>query len=258
MSGAFELQPLGRAGPAGDPVRADPTSGVIKEERKCVVWRQRLPDGTPAVLKLYRHRKARLSERLGLYTGRAEREFRALCHLHDRGVACSEPLFWARGERPDTGRYELLATREVEGAVDLKAWMLEHAGKRELDLTPLFALAAEAHRTGLQHGALLERNVLMRDGRYFLIDLPRCQFFGRSIEGSAAGRFDVRTLANSFLRYLPDAEVEKAVAGYAALNVSPAEFVRGLRTHPVNDRKLNAWKIWFSTQAWLSSRLTRQ
>ena len=257
MTPPFELRPLGRAGSTGETLRADPTSGLIKEERKTVVWRQTLPDGTRAVLKLYRHRKVRLAESMGLYTGRAEREFKALTHLAARGVPCSEPLFWATGTLPESGKYELLATREVPGAEDLKAWMLAHARTRPLDLAPLFALAAAAHRTGLQHGALLERNVLLADGAFYLIDFPRCQFFGRSIEGRGPGLFDLRTLVNSFLRYLPDETLVRALAGYGRLPVDPAALVRDLRAHPLRDGKLNALHAVYTVQSAVERRFAR-
>jgi len=47
----------------------------------------------------------------------------ALLRLSRHGVPCSEPLFWAHGEAEVHGRFELLATREIEGAVPLKAWI---------------------------------------------------------------------------------------------------------------------------------------
>jgi len=257
MIPAFDLRPVGRAGPTGAAICADPSSGLIKDERKTVVWRQVLPDGTRAVLKLYRHRKARLVQKLGLYTGRAEREFKALYHLADHGVPCSAPLFWATGTLPESGGYELLATREVPHAEDLEAWMSQHARTRPLDLAPLFSFAAALHRSGLQHGALLERNVLLAGRDFFLIDLPRRQIFRRSIEGRGPGLFDIKTLVQGLTRFLPDEDLVRGLAGYPRLPVDAAGLVRSLRAHPLNARTLNAYHALYSVQSAVERWLAR-
>lgn len=250
MTPALLLQPCGRTGLNSQPITADPAAGVlIKEERKTVVWRQTLPDGTPSVLKLYRHRKPTWLERRGFYTGRAEREFRALCHLEDHRVACSLPLFWAVGETPETGRYELLATREVAGAVDVRDWLGSEAGKTPLDWTPLFALAAAMHRTGLQHGALLARNVLLAGQHFHLIDLPRSQRFGRSIEGLDAGLFDLKVLLQSLTPFLPDAPLVAGLTGYPRLSVQAEELVKTMRAQPLNNRRLNTLHAVYTLQS---------
>lgn len=250
MTPAIEVHPRGRTGRHSSALVADPAAGtLIKEERKTVVWRQTLPDGTPAVLKLYRHRKPSLLERAGLYTGRAEREFRALCHLEDHGVACSAPLFWAVGETPDTGRYELLATREVPGALDVRDWLDRHAGKQPLDLVPLFALAAAMHRTGLQHGAFLGRNVLLAGHDFFIIDLPRSQRFGRSIEGRGPGLFDLKVFIQSLTPYLPDEALVPGLSGYPRLPVPAKDLVRAMRPQPLNNRRLNGLHAVYTLQS---------
>jgi tRNA A-37 threonylcarbamoyl transferase component Bud32 len=257
MSAVLGVQPQGRTGPSGLPIEVHPGQGVIKEERKCVVWRERLPDGTAAVLKLYRHRPPRLSERLGLYTGRAEREFRALSHLHEHGVACSEPLFHATGNDPAHGRYELLATREVPGAVDLRAWFAADAQRSMPDLAALYGLVAEAHRAGLQHGALLDRNVLWDGRRFWLIDLPRHQIFAGSILGRRLGHFDVLTLTNSLVPKVPEATLVQALSAYGHLPAAPTEIVRRLRAHPLRDSQLNALHMLFTLWA-LPARFLRR
>lgn len=256
MTPALELIPRGRHGAAGPAVRADPAAGtLIKEERKTVVWRQTLTDGTRAVLKLYRHRKPSWLERRGWYTGRAEREYRALCHLEDHQVACSAPLFWACGETPATGRYELLATREVAGAVDLHDLVKQGNAPSSLDLRPLFALTAALHRSGLQHGALLGRNVLLAGRDFFLIDLPRSQRFGRSIEGRGAGLFDLKVLVQSLAPYLPDETLVAGLAGYARLPRPAVDLVRAMRPQPLNNRRLNLLHAVFTVQSGCSRLL---
>jgi tRNA A-37 threonylcarbamoyl transferase component Bud32 len=256
MTPALELRPRGRQGPTGSTLPADPAHGVlIKEERKTVVWRQTLPDGTRAVMKLYRHRKPSWLERRGLYTGRAEREFRALCQLEDHRVACSAPLFWACGESPETGRYELLATREVPDATDLHDWLKKHAGTTGPDLRPLFALAAAMHRTGLQHGALLGRNVLMAGRDFYLIDLPRSQRFGGSIEGRGPGWFDLKVLLQSLTPFLPDEALIPALSGYPRLPIPAANLVHAMRPQPLNNRRLNLLHAVYTVQAGCSRLL---
>ncbi len=252
------MQLRGRGGPTGETLRADPAAGVlIKEERKTVVWRQALPDGTRAVLKLYRHRKPTWLERRGLYTGRAEREFCALVHLDDHRVACSAPLFWARGETAELGRYELLATREVPGAMDLHDRLKQGVDKNALDLTGLFALIAALHRSGLQHGALLGRNVLLAGNDYFLIDLPRSQRFGRSIEGLGPGLFDLHVLVQSLTPFLSDEVLIHGLAGYPRLPVPAADLVHAMRPQPLNNRRLNVLHAVYTLQSGVSRLFAR-
>lgn len=250
MTPAFSLEPRGRSGSTGETVLANPAAGaLIKEERKTVVWRQTLPDGTPAVLKLYRHRKPSWLERRGLYTGRAEREFRALCHLEDHGVACSAPLFWAIGNTPDSGLFELLSTREVTGAVDIHDWLEKTGGQTPLDWAPLFALAAALHRTGLQHGALLARNILLSRNSFYLIDLPRSQRFGCSIEGGGPGVFDLKVLLQSLTRFVAGEALVAGLAGYPTLPVPPLELVRAMQAQPLTNRRLNILHAVYTVQS---------
>lgn len=252
MMPALDILPRDSRGTTGPALKADPAAGsLIKEERKTVVWRQTLPDGIPAVWKLYRHRKPSFLERRGWYTGRAEREFRALGHARDHGVACSEPLFWATGASDATGIYELLVTREVVGATDLKDWLDRHRGETPPDLQPLFALAAALHRTGLQHGALLARNILLAGREFHLIDFPRCQRFGRSIEGRPAGWFDLKVLVQSLVPYLPDGPLVEGLGGYPLRPGPAGDLVRAMRPQPLNNRRLNALHAVYTLQsAW--------
>lgn len=259
MTPALDIQPRTRTGGPSAVLRADPSAGnLIKEERKTVVWRQSLPDGTPAVMKLYRHRKPSWLERRGWYTGRAEREYRALCHAADHGVACSEPLFWAVGETGATGKYELLATREVAGASDMKDWLDQHPGAMPPNLNSLFALIATLHRSGLQHGALLARNTLLAGHAYALIDFPRSQHFGQSIEGRPAGWFDLKVLLQSLTPYLPDAPLVEGLAGYPRLPCSGETLVKSMRRQPLNNRRLNILHAVYTVQSGWSRLFCRQ
>ena len=258
MTSALTLQPRGRAGRPVAALIVDPARGsLIKEERKTVVWRQALPDGTPAVLKLYRHRNPSWLERRGWYTGRAAREFKALCHLEDHRVAGSRPLFWATGETAATGRFELLATREVADGVDLRTWLTGTGKDAGVDWKPLFALAATLHRTGLQHGALLARNVLLAGHDFYLIDLPRCQFFARSIEGTGPGWFDIKVLVQSLAPLLPGDTLAAGLTGYPRLPGPALDLVRSLRRKPMSNRRLNTLHAVYTVQAGWSLFFTK-
>ncbi len=246
----LEVQPHTRSGPAGPATRLDPSAGtLIKNQPGTLVWRQTLSGGTRIVVKLYLKRRPSILERIGLYTGRAEREFRALCHLEDHCVACSAPLFWARGESQDTGRYQLLATREVEGASDLRYWLKEHPGTEPPELAQLLLLTSAMHRAGLQHGAFWERNVLLAGRDYYIIDLPRSQMFNTSIEGRGPGLFDIKVLLQSLTKYLSDDILVRALAGYPRLPVAALDLVRSMRPQPLTSRWLNSMHAVYTVQS---------
>jgi tRNA A-37 threonylcarbamoyl transferase component Bud32 len=209
IAAPLEVELRGRAAWA----RPEPTS-IIKSARDALVWRQRATDGAPAVWKLYSHRPWRAWERSRRVACRVQREFEALAFLQAHGVPCSMPLAWARGESRDLGRYELLVTREVTGARDLSRWFAasDEATRRALDLAPLFASVRAMHAGGLQHGALAIRNVLISPAGFHLIDLPRRQWFGRSIVGSAPASFDLGLLVQELVAHLPPEQVAAALA----------------------------------------------
>jgi len=215
--------------------RADPAAGMlIKDEPKTIVWRQSMPDGTPAVLKVYLYRSFIWFKQHGWCTGRAEREFRAmhLSELHQ--VACCSPLFWATGKSNAGISYELLATRELTGATDLKNWLIQNREKTTPDLKPLFSLISALHRAGIQHGALLARNILYARQEFHLIDFPRSHIYGSSIEGRHAGCFDIKLLLQNLTRYVPDSVLVDGLAGYPKLPGSAEHFVRTYKNKRFN------------------------
>lgn len=237
---AIDAQTRGLNGLTGITLRLNPAAGtIIKEERDAVVWRQILPDGIPAVLKLYRHRKLLWFKQRGWYTSRAEREFHVLSHAMHHGIACSAPLFWAVGRTEDKTHYELLATREVCGAKDFKNWLMCRRSEDLPDLKPLFALVASLHRSGIQHGALFARNVLFAGCNFHLIDFPRSHRYGSSIEGRRAGWFDIKLLLQSMTKHLPDAPLIAGLAEYPHLPDSAETFVRNIRRTPIKKLQLS-------------------
>ena len=247
---ALTVQPRDDRGACGPSLVARPgRAGLIKEEPKTLVWRQPLPDGTRAVWKLYRHRRIALPERLGLYRNRALREYAALRHLDRHGIPCSRPAFWAEGRDPTEGAYALLVTHEIAGACDFHSWINAARGTQSPLMQPLFRLVADMHRSGLQHGTLLERNVLLSPSGFHLIDFPRSHLYPQSIEGRPAGWFDLHLFIQSLKRHFDDGVLANGLAGYARLPCPAAEFVRRARAHPWSKRRRKAIEFYYAAHA---------
>jgi tRNA A-37 threonylcarbamoyl transferase component Bud32 len=259
MDLSLAIHPLGWAGDRPALVTVDPAAGqLIKAERKTVVWQQTLPDGTLAVLKLYRHRNPSWLQRRGWERGRAQREYDALRLMESRGIACSPPLFWAAGRTEATGQFELLATRLVPDACDLAAWLREHPDGPYPDLVPAFALIAKMHRAGLQHGALLDRNILYTGTNFRLIDMPRSRFFVRSIAGRNPGLFDLRLLVQSLSTRCPEAALVAGLAGYPLSPADARALVQAMRPRPLTNRRLNRWIAVYTVLSGCSRLFYRQ
>ena len=142
---------------------------LIKVEPRTLVWRQTLPDGIPAVVKLYRRRGIHgLGGRCGLVRFRTAREYAALDHLTRHRIPCPEPLFWSHGVSAEHGQWEILATREIPGVLNIDDAIIvaDTRDPLRLDLSRIFREASRIHRSGMLHGTLVARNILleMRDG----------------------------------------------------------------------------------------------
>lgn len=178
---------------------------LIKVEPGTLIWGARLPDHTRAVMKMYRRRN-RLQARITRASSfRARREYEALLRLSQRRVPCSEPLFWAHGETEVHGRFELLATREIEGAVPLTPW-IEGASEsaRSAALRSAFRSARAMHANGVRHGGLSFKNVLVAPAGatpgVFLIDFSRSVLFPFDIASTRMAWFDLVDLATKVVR----------------------------------------------------------
>lgn len=202
-----------------------PGSRVLKDETRTLIWTEALPDGTAAVIKLYRHRKRALGRR-------ARREYLGLRLLEQAGIPTTPPLFWACGRDTAFGRYELIATRLLPDAQPLRA-LLDRPGETCPDLAPLFRDVARMHAAGLFHGALIPRNVLAagQPPRFAIMDVPRSARFNRDVRGTRMARFDLLDLCHELLLHgapdgrrgwlaaygLPEAAIDRllrAAAGY--------------------------------------------
>jgi hypothetical protein len=185
-----------------------PARVLIKDEPKCLIWSERLEDGTPAVLKMYRHRGAAGFLRESLFGFRAAREYAALSCLERLGIPCSRPLFWKWGYDRAHGFHETLATREIEGAVALNAaWTAPETAKLEIDGEALFEAVARMHKGGVFHGALSPKNILVIPGgslpaAFHLVDTARSKLFPASIFGRRIAAYDLLQLVVKLERFL--------------------------------------------------------
>jgi len=143
----------------------------------------------------------------------------------------------------------LLASREVLDSVDLRDWLRNSGGNPPVDWTLLFALIAKLHQAGLQHGALQDRNILLAHGQFYLIDLPRSQRFGCSIEGFRPGLFDLKVLLQCLTNFIASETLVAGLAGYPKLPTPPSELVRSMQTHPLSSRRLNVLHALYTMQS---------
>jgi hypothetical protein len=179
----------------------------IKSEPKCLILSGRLPGGTAAVLKIYRHRGLASALRGRMFGFRAEREHAALKRMERHGIPCSRPLYWRRGQDRAHGFFETLATREIPQATPLDAYLKAGAGMpAAIDVKPLFGAVSRMHRHGIYHGALSPKNILIEFAggapRLFLIDLARSKLFSGSIRGRRIARYDLIQLVVKLERHL--------------------------------------------------------
>lgn len=202
---------------------------LIKAEAGTLIWRTRLPEGTEAVVKMYRRRGRLQTSRLRFDTQRVRREFTALERLVGRGVPCTTPLFWARGESPDHGRFELLATRALEGTSSFTSWLETAPPEARADvLAAAYRWVRAMHASGVRHGGLSFKNLLVApaDRSVYLIDFNRSVCFPFDLAGSRMARFDLADLTAKVLgRYGPEA----ARPALGAYGLSAGEADRVLR-----------------------------
>jgi tRNA A-37 threonylcarbamoyl transferase component Bud32 len=214
---------------------AGPDHRLIKAESGTIVWSEPLVGGGRAVVKLYRHRPLHDPLRRWFVAYRVEREYRLLEILHRQGVACPEPLRWSHGRDRMHGRHELLATREIEGAVPL-AELLARAAPP--DLAPLFAVARRMHECGVAHGAFYPRNVLVtqasgRAAAFHVIDFAHGRKFRRSIVGSRPADYDLLDMLRTVARRAPVTDAAAWLAGYGLAGAPASALLDRLATHRI-------------------------
>lgn len=194
-----------------------PGQTLIKVEFGTLIWSEPLQGGGRAVMKMYRQRPFYEPARRLLVSYRAEREYRVLSHLVRHGIPCSEPLSWSRGRHRLHGRYELLATREIAGAVALDV-LLQQPGA-VTDLAPLFRLARCLHDSGVSHGAFVPRNIVVSfpvQGvpTFHVIDMAYSRAFPGGIAETRMAAYDLLDLLFQIQRHFPPARCRAWLADY--------------------------------------------
>lgn len=192
---------------------------LIKVEPGTLIWGVKLPDQTRAIVKMYRRRSLLQARRTRVGSFRAGREYAALRRLSERRVPCSEPLFWAHGEAEVHGRFELLATLAIEGAVPLTAWIADASeSARMAVLHSVFRSVRAMHASGVRHGGLSFKNLLVApasgEAAVFLIDFSRSVLFPYDIAGTRMAWFDLADLTTKVVRLLGSDVCAPLLASY--------------------------------------------
>ncbi len=232
---------------------------LIKSEPGTLIWGARLPDRTRAVVKMYRLR-SRLQARQGRASAfRARREYEALLRLSQQRVPCTEPLFWAYGETEVHGRFELLATRTIEGAVPLTAW-IEDASEsaRSAALLSVFRHVRAMHANGVRHGGLSFKNVLVApagaDSAVFLIDFSRSVLFPFDLAGTRMARFDLADLTTKVFRRFGRDACAPLLASYGLAPEEAQRMTRFAERHKSTRQLRRRLRLEFRIRArWLAA-----
>ena len=226
--------PVASSRPAGRGEPVPPPDALIKDEPHTLIWSEALDDGGRAIVKMYRRRDPFSYWRERRFGFRVQREYEALAHLVRSEVPCSEPLWWDHGRSPTHGRYEVLATRKVEGGTPVRGLVAAgQADRLQWELAPLYALIRRMHECGLYHGVLHLNNVLVRPAAgfardYFIIDTPRSILFPRSIVGTPMAWFDVQYASDNAVRYLALEAETLPLADYGMDETTRQRFLREL------------------------------
>ena len=188
---------FGESVKTGDTIDLDLPDTFFKDTHNTRVWQAGLPSGASMFFKLYKHRGALATAVGGAVRGRAEREYDHLVVLQDAGVPTCEPLLFGRGRDEEHGRFEIVGTRAIPHARQLKAFLRDarEAGRKP-DLSGLFASIRAQHRAGVYHGSLTPNNLVVAEAPgqkpvFHIIDLPRGVAFGRDIAETKAGWYDL-------------------------------------------------------------------
>jgi tRNA A-37 threonylcarbamoyl transferase component Bud32 len=260
---SLRVTPFGGRLPKGNPIELDlPRGELIKHEEVTLIWRGVLVHGRQTVAKLYR--RGMLVRCHGLVTFfRVQREFDGLSQLEKLGIPCSIPLFWSHGHFGPYGWGEMLVTELVDQSQTLRDLLsAPHEVGRGLDLSPLFADMARMHASGLHHGMLRTRNILVKNypeqPLFALIDLPRFHLFPGDIKGQRMARYDVMSLCEGLLPYFPEDTVRSWLSVYGIPEPEMGEFLGALKRFESTPslRKAYAWEfdIRYAMARFLTSR----
>jgi len=176
------------------------TDKIIKAEANCLIFTEQLENGTSAVMKMYYRRGLANFAREFVLNFRVQREFKILRHLANCEIPCTIPLFWTYGYCKQYGFYEVLCTRQIPNTISFRTFLSSGSiTDKNIDLGPLMVLVYNMHRSGVYHGALSTKNILIdatgnAQTKYYHIDLARGWLFPSSILGKQIAWFDLLKL----------------------------------------------------------------
>ena len=197
----------------------DESKQIISQSSNTLIWSGKIGT-TPVIGKLYYSRPSIDWLRSNLTRFRTQREYAALSHLQRHQVASSRPVFWTAGYEPKLGgRFEALITETLPDAKPLKRWITRAETSSALQvMSKIGALIRAMHDTGLYHGALYTRNILICQSEAptpYIIDTDAAIIFPRSLFASSLASIDLLCFC-SRLKSRPDASqlIEQLLASY--------------------------------------------
>jgi tRNA A-37 threonylcarbamoyl transferase component Bud32 len=220
-----------------------PSNTFIKAESKCLIWAERLENGTPAIFKMYYRRGIINFIREMILNLRTQREFKALSRLDRSGISCSKPIFWTYGYCKAYGFYEILGTRQISNAGPLTDFLAQkQVSKKDMGLESLFQMAHMMHESGIYHGALSTKNILIDAGgndqpKYYIIDLARSCLFPGSIIGKKIAWYDIIKIVTSIESDLGIGYCKTCLARYGLKKSAIKKFYQDAKPHRSFSRK---------------------
>jgi tRNA A-37 threonylcarbamoyl transferase component Bud32 len=230
------------------PTKID-TQKIIKKEKKCLIWAERLEDDTQAIVKMY-YRKGILNFiRAKILNFRVQREYKALRQLEYNAIPCSIPLFWTYGYCKEYGFYEILCTRLISNIEPLMDFLDQtQLVKEDFGLAVLFKMMYRMHTSGVYHGALSSKNVLVNAAgntqlQYYIIDLAHSRLFTSSIFGKMIAWYDILTLFRSIENKLGIGYCKPYLTQYGLGENAIKNFFQKSKPHRAFSRKQKRIKI---------------
>ncbi|MFO0805321.1 MAG: lipopolysaccharide kinase InaA family protein [Gemmataceae bacterium] len=162
---------FGPNGPDLDRWIANGSASIVKSGPHRTVYRVQLPGGVVFV-KHCRILGARAWLREAVRPAKARLEFENLFELQKRGIPAAVPLAWGTFDSPWPGESWLI-TKSLDDAVPFTALVAQPMtpGERRELARSLGRFFAKLHDAGVDHPDPHPGNLLVRDGRFSLIDL---------------------------------------------------------------------------------------
>lgn len=235
---------------------------LIKAEANCLIFTEQLEDGTSAVMKMYYRRGLANATREFVLNFRVQREFRILGHLADCKIPCTRPLFWTYGYCRAFGFYEVLCTRHIPNAISLRTFLSSASiTDKNIDLGPLMVLVYNMHRSGVYHGALSTKNILVdatdsAQVKFYHIDLARGWLFPGSILGKRIAWFDLLKLVKKVESRLAIGYCRPYLSHYRLGGEAIEKFYRDAGRYQSTSRKHKRLKNVMKVKIFFSAILT--